>query len=222
MGVNAFLGGGIALHELHPAHAAIFLLCNFAASILLAVWIFSRRDQLATVPTVFLSAVPTFLLAAFLGIPIPPIVLVLSLLVTYGFTTLVYQSKISQTAVPIYAIYLPILLSSLHAGPTFRVLIEFLAILPMIILFISKRFRVATSAVILSGVLTGGGAAENEVFLLAPFLLALVVLVIWYEVSIPKTDYSNLRATLDHGVLAVVAFLAFWALLDLKASDFVT
>jgi hypothetical protein len=202
VGLNAFLIGGIALHKLSPNRRLLLFICNLGAALLVAGWMFPRRKQPNPWPILFLSALPTFLVAAFLSLEAPSLALIPALIVTYVFTLLVFTSKIPQTAVPIFVIYLPILLFNLQAEQQgYRILIEFLSLIPMGVLFLVHKFRMAASAVVISAVLMGG--AESA----APILLfALVALAIWYEVRIPKADYSSLRALPDECLVALLAY----------------
>src|SRR5580704_550139 len=71
VGLNAFLIGGIALHELYPNYRTLLFVCNLGAVLLLAGWMYVRRDQPNPWPILFVSALPTFLLAAFLSLETP-------------------------------------------------------------------------------------------------------------------------------------------------------
>src|ERR1700722_15161047 len=64
VGVNAFLFGGIALRRIDPNYILALFLCYLSAAILLLAWIYTHRNRVPEIPTVFLSAVPTFLIAA--------------------------------------------------------------------------------------------------------------------------------------------------------------
>lgn len=210
VGLNAFLFGGITLHGLYPNYRALLFVCNLGAALLVAGWMYLRRNQPNPWPILFVSALPTFLLAAFLTLETPVLALLPALIVTYVFASLVYMSKIPQTAVPIYVIYVPILLFNLQPeAQGYRVLVEFLALVPMGILFLLRKFRMAASAVVISAVVTAGAeSAAPRTGILIALLFVLVALSIWYEVRIPKTDYSSLRALPDECLVALLGYLA--------------
>ena len=213
VGVNAFLFGGIALRQIYPEYVLSLFLSYLSAAVLLLAWIYRHRNRTTEIPTVFLSAAPTFLIAAALTFPLPIASSVVVLLVTCVFAILVYTSRIPQTAVPLYAIYLPILLERILADQVLRIVVESLTLLPMGILFIRRKFRVATSAVVVSAVLTGALESSSEGYSVPviALLLILVCFAIWYEVRIAKADYSASRMTLDHGLLVLLAYLALYA-----------
>ncbi len=212
VGMNAFLAAGVALHQIYSNHLVPLFFCYLTAAFGVLVRIYWRRDQVSDTSAMHFSAVSTFLLAAILTIQIAPVAFVLCLLLSYGLTALVRQSKIPQTSVPIYVIYLPILLADLQKEQGFRLGVELLALIPMGFLFAGKRFRVATSAVIFSGLLTAGlESSEKTDFIFVLLLLLLVCLVVWYEIYIPKTDYSNLRAAIDHASFLLLSGLAILA-----------
>jgi hypothetical protein len=223
VGLNAFLAGGITLHDLYPDHLVLLVACNLSAALILASWMYFRRNQPNPFPVLFFSAVPTFLLAGFLGIRSPAIALVLALVVTYAFAALVYLSKLSQRSVPVYVIYLPILLNNLQTDQGYRIATELLTLVPLGILFIHRRFRVATSAIVVSAVVTASleNPGQRGVTALVILLFLLVAVGIWYEIRIPKTDYSPLRAILDQGLLVLLAYSALQAV-GFKSDDTLT
>jgi hypothetical protein len=214
VGLNAFLIGGIALHELYPNYRALLFVCNLGVALLLAGWMYPRRNQPNPWPILFVSALPTFLQAAFLSLETPVLALLPALIVTYVFGSLVYMSKVPQTAVPIYVIYLPILLFNLQAeAQGYRILVEFLSLIPMGVLFLVRKFRVAASAVVISAVLTAGiESSAPRTGILIALLIVLVALSIWYEVRISKADYSSLRAIADECLVALLSYLALRAI----------
>jgi len=212
-GINAFLIGGIVLDRLYPGRSWLLIACNLFAALLVAVWMYLRRDQPNSHPVLFLSAVPTFLLAAFLAVP-SPLALVPALIVTYVFAGLVYKGKIPQTAVPIYVIYLSILLGSLQGEREFRITFEFLTLIPMGAAFLVRKLRVATSAVVISAVITAAleSGGPRGIRATVALLFLLVTLAIWYEIRIPRSDYSSLRAILDESLVVLLGYLALFSL----------
>ena len=213
VGLNAFLISGVVLHEQYPNHRLTLFLGNLAAAVIVAAWMYFRRSQPQPFPILFFSAVPTFLLAAFLTIRSPKVAMLLALVVSYGLGALVYSLRIPQGAVPIYVIYLPALLFNLQPGQDYRIATEFLTLIPLGIFFIRRRLRMATSAVVLSAVITASleNSESRGLAALIIFLFLLVVLGIWYEIRIPKVDYSPLRAILDQGLLVILIYAAFYS-----------
>jgi transposase len=213
VGFNAFLISGVVLHEQYPNHRLPLFLCNLAGALIVAAWMYFRHSQPQPFPILFYSAVPTFLLAAGLTVPSPKVATPLALLVSYGLGVLVYSSRVPQGAVPIYVIYLPVLLFNLQADRDYRVTTEFLTLIPLGILFIRQRFRMATSAVVFSAVITASyeNAEDRGLTALIILLFLLVVLGIWYEIRIPKVDYSPLRAILDQSLLVMLLYAAFYS-----------
>jgi len=213
VGLNAVLISGVVLHKHYPNHRLPLFLCNLAAAIIVAAWMYFRRSQPQPFPILFFSAVPTFLLAAFLTMPSPKVAMLLALVVSYGFGALVYSLRIPQGAVPIYVIYLPALLSNLQPDQDYRIATELLTLIPLGILFILRRFRMATSAVVLSAVIIASyeNSESRGLTALIILLFLLVVLGIWYEIRIPKEDYSPLRAILDQGLLVMLLYAAFYS-----------
>jgi hypothetical protein len=213
VGLNAFLIGGLALHGLYPNRRALLFACNLGAALLMACWMYLRRKQSNPLPILFVGALPTFLLAAFLALDVVWVALVLALLVTYAFAALVYTSKIPQAAVPFYVVYLPFLLVGLQTEQGSRIAIEFLCLIPMGVLFLIRKFRMATSAIMIGAVITAAveTARTNGVGLLIALLFPLLALAIWYEIRIPKTDYSSLRATLDEGLVVLLGYLTLFS-----------
>jgi len=214
VGLNALIISGIVLNGEFPNHRLPLLLCNLAAAVMVAAWMYFRRSQPQPFPILFYSAVPTFLLAGFLTIPFPKVAVLLALVVSYGLGALVYSSRIPQGAVPIYVIYLPILLSNLQPNQSYRIATEFLTLIPLGVLFIHRRFRMATSAVVLSAVITAAYEITDEsrgVTALFILLFLLAVLGIWYEIRIPKVDYSPMRAILDQSLLIILLYAALYS-----------
>ncbi len=219
-GINGFLIGGIALDTLYPNRRVLLIACNVGAALVVAVWMYLRRNRPNPYPVLFLSAVPTFLLAACLAVPVPLAALVPALIVTYVFTGLVYRGKIPQTAVPIYVIYLPVLLGSLQGDRGYRIAFEFLTLIAMGVAFLVRRLRVATSAVVISAVITAGleSGGARGISTTVALLFLLVALAIWYEIRIPRSDYSSLRAILDECLVVLLGYLALFSL-GLKSDD---
>jgi len=208
------------LHGLYPAHPLPVGIANLGAALVGAGWLSVRHLRSDPLSVIFLSAVPTLLAAAFLALPVPYLGAALVLMVAYGLAALVYAGKIPQAAVPVFAIYLPILLNNFQPEQGQRIVIELLTLVPMGALFIRRRFRMATSAILISAVITGGfeNSGNGGMTSLIILLLFLVALAIGYEVRIPRADYSPLRSVLDQGLLVVLAYMALYAF-DFKSTD---
>src|SRR5271156_1249602 len=79
IGINGLLIGSLVFYHLYPNRRGLISLCNLCAAMAVAGWIFYRRKQTNPFPVLFLSALPTFLLAASLALQAESVALVLAL-----------------------------------------------------------------------------------------------------------------------------------------------
>lgn len=214
IGANIILLAGIILHRLYPGKAEIISAGNLAAAFIIMAVLYLYNKQHQWVPPIMISAATAAVLAAVLNLPYPLITPLLAIIIGYTFATLIYSGKFDQKATIVYGLYLPVLVYNLGPRePELRLVLDALVIIPTLILFIYGRLGIATFAMIVSAVVITiiEGSTLGSTALLTIILSCFVILIIYYEIRITKTGYSNLRNFFDQSMFLILTLIFFFS-----------
>ena len=212
LGINAFLLGSIAYRR----QVGSILVPVALSGALIIGWLalFPRYARRAA--WMHIGGLAALAVMAFLAVPNLVIALALSFAWTAGLTLAITCKAIPEKSIIVYVVYLPLLVHAQLPAET-RITFELLTLVPMSVLFLACRLRIASLTTLASAVVIGslelsrvGRGDLGLVALMGAFLIVSAV----YEWRIPRIEVSSLREFAGHGLMILLSFVTIVTLLD--------
>ena len=210
IGLNGFIIGNLYLNYLLPEYSVILSIISAISGIAVLSWLYFSGRIKDEWSSMFVSGAFSFIILALLSIHTSVLTGLLALIVIHLLIYLVYTQKLGEKSIPLFVIYIPILLFSLRADEHLeRLILEGFSLVPMLGLFLSKRMRLAGFTTVISVVITGGIELQKQgggVLPLTLLLFIFLAVAILYELRIPAVEYSNFRYFIGHGLIILLLY----------------